>query len=140
MPPFKKARSEMNVENVQNDAGRVKNIGAKAATPLTISPGEIVIPAQLDRQAAERHVAVRTAMQGAVLTETPLVLFEISVNGTRLVIFGRPMPYVKNLLNGHNVGVQFVDHLGDALGAGSPIQASAFVNVVSCDADPTNHC
>src|SRR5581483_737114 len=140
MAPFEKTGSQMNVENVQHYVERNQNVRAKATAALAVSPADVVVPAELYRQAAERHVAIRAAVQCAVLTKTPLVLFKIFVNAARLIVFNRSVLQVEDFLNGNDIGVQLFDYGRNALGAGAPIEAPALMNVVGCDTDPADHC
>src|SRR5437879_963450 len=105
-----------------------------------MAPGYIVISAYFHRKTAQRHVAVRSAVQHAVLSETPVIALEPSMNSTRLIKFWTTVPYVENFLNSNHIRIQFSDHGSDALGIGAPVKPPTFVDVVCGDANSSIHC
>src|SRR5882724_11784279 len=105
-----------------------------------MAPGYIIISAYFHRKTAQRHVAVRSAVQHAILSEAPVIALEPFMNSPCLIKFWAPVLYVENFLNSDHVRIQFSDHGSDALGIGAPVKSPTFVDVVGGDANSSIHC
>ena len=105
-----------------------------------MAPGYIVISAYFHRETAQRHVAVRSAVQHAILSETPVIALKPFMNSPRLIKFWPAVLYVENFLNSDQVSIEFSDHGSDALRIGAPVKSPTFVDVVRGDANSSSHC
>src|SRR5258705_2460928 len=105
-----------------------------------MAPSYIVTSAFFHRKTAQRHVAVRSAVQHAILSETAVIALEPFMNSPRLIKFCAAALDVENFLNSDHVRIQFSDHGRDAIGIGAPVKSPTFVDVVRSDANSSIHC
>ena len=115
-------------------------VGAQAAASFPMVRRQVVILADLQRKAAQGHVSIWSTMQRTVLSKTPFITLQFAVNLSGLIKLWPAVLYVENFLESHHVGIKFGDHGCDALRTGTPVNPSAFMDVVGGEANADSHC
>src|SRR5438046_9485198 len=96
-----------------------------------MAPGYIVISAYFHRETAQRHVAVRSAVQHAILSETHVIALKPFMNSPRLIKFWPAVLYGENFLNSDPVSSELSDHGSAPLRSGPAGKHSTVVAIVS---------
>src|SRR5262245_57724676 len=103
-------------------------------------PGQVIIPAELYGEAAQRHIAISSPVQRPVFPKALPIGAPFRKNATRLVEFGTPLAHIENFLDRHDIGIQFSDDLRNAFRTRTLIQSLALMYVVAGDTDAKAHC
>src|SRR5206468_12669851 len=123
MSPLDEARAQVHVEEVKRGVSGKEQVGAQASASFPMTPGKVVITADLHGKPAEGHIAVASSVKGAVLPETVVMRGQFGGDRASLVEFRATIPHVQNFLQRHNIGVESRNDFSDALRIGTPIQA-----------------
>jgi hypothetical protein len=133
-PPLEKRRSEMDVEKLQVFVSAERDLRQQAAARLAFVDTDVEILRMPHRQTREHRVAVEPAFDLPIFAEE-IIHFQLVGDKFGLMVTLVRIFMTQNLLQGDDVGVDFLQNLGDALGRKTPVDADAFVNVICCDAD-----
>src|SRR5581483_10549383 len=85
----------------------------------------------------QQKIAVRCAVDPAVLTETGLVA-KLRCDESRWV-FPSNVRGSHYFLQSHDIGIDFAQHFNDPIGAYPPVQSARFVDVVGCYSETVRH-
>src|SRR5436190_19962859 len=95
----------MNVEDVQQTFARKSNIATQAPPAFAMSPGNIVVLANLHREPAESQIAVAAAVKPTILSETNFIPIQHRLDSAHLVEFGAAILDLQNFLKSDNVSI-----------------------------------
>lgn len=73
MPALDKACSKMNIKDVQHRATWKQEIGTQAPTTFAVTPGDVVVLAQLQGKTTQREIAIAATVKRPVLSEADFI-------------------------------------------------------------------
>ena len=126
MAPFEIAGAHVDVEHVQGPK-RCFQVGADAASPFTMSPGQIHAARSDDRPAAQKGIPIWAA---AVMPRTAEDGFHAQRRCQGLYLSFVRIRFRENLLQGDDVGVQVTKDIRNALDGDAAVHAARFVDVI----------